>query len=298
MKKLEGLFIWGNNLVGTIPTELGEFPTLYYLYLGYNSLTGTIPPELGAISVLLVLSAEQNSLTGSIPPSCIEKWTELSQLYLFDNMLTGTIPDTLSSCNSSLLYLDLHSNKLVGTMPQQFTLLTELKLLYLEGNDLSGVIPSGITSLPSLVSMDLSNNIKLKEGLDSIFDVDFSSSLEYLFLSHVMITGSLPDIFQFPSLKTLVLSNNCISGTLMASTSQSTCGMNTLSLNALSLGKHCPNKDIIHGSIPPSLFAVPNLTDLYLVGNGLTGTLPELGSSSLDIINLAYNCMTGILHQL
>lgn len=94
-----------------------------------------------------------------------------------------------------------------------------------------------------------------------------------------MITGSLPDILQYPGLNTLVLSNNCISGTLMASTNQGNSGLNTLVLNALSLGSYCPNKQVFHGSIPSSFFALPNLTDLYLV---LTITL----SMDINIITI------------
>ncbi|MBI4646201.1 MAG: hypothetical protein HY738_06280 [Bacteroidia bacterium] len=60
--------IWGNNLTGTISSELGNLDSLERIYLYNNLLTGSIPSELGNLSNLLVLQLHNNQLTGPIPP--------------------------------------------------------------------------------------------------------------------------------------------------------------------------------------------------------------------------------------
>lgn len=40
-----------NQLIGTIPAELGQLSGLLWLYLGDNQLTGTIPGELQGLHV-------------------------------------------------------------------------------------------------------------------------------------------------------------------------------------------------------------------------------------------------------
>ena len=57
----------GNNLVGTIPSELGNLSNLTELSLTYNQLSGSIPPELGNLSNLTELVLDSNQLSGVIP---------------------------------------------------------------------------------------------------------------------------------------------------------------------------------------------------------------------------------------
>ena len=56
-----------NNLVGTIPRELGSVNQLQYLNLVNNQLSGSIPPELGDLAQLQRLILRDNLLSGSIP---------------------------------------------------------------------------------------------------------------------------------------------------------------------------------------------------------------------------------------
>jgi len=62
------LGLYGNDLAGPIPPELGNLADLPVLDLGHNALTGPIPSELGSLSNLTVLSLQDNALTGPIPP--------------------------------------------------------------------------------------------------------------------------------------------------------------------------------------------------------------------------------------
>ena len=63
------LYLDNNNLVGSIPPELGRLAKLDTLDLDGNELSGEIPSELGNLSNLTVLSMDHNELSGPIPPS-------------------------------------------------------------------------------------------------------------------------------------------------------------------------------------------------------------------------------------
>ena len=54
-------------LSGTIPSSLGEIPTLEKLLLASNELAGTIPSELAQLENLTILELQLNSLSGTIP---------------------------------------------------------------------------------------------------------------------------------------------------------------------------------------------------------------------------------------
>jgi len=117
------LWLGGNNLTGTIQTELGQLTHLEVLELYYNNLTGTIPTELGQLANLKYLELYYNSLSGTIP-SELGKLSHLERLYLNDNNLTGTIPTELASL-SNLKYLDLDDNRLTGIVPNKLFDITD-----------------------------------------------------------------------------------------------------------------------------------------------------------------------------
>ena len=62
-----GLYLEDNQLIGIIPSELGNFTNLQGLGLHENQLTGSIPTELSNLVNLQGLYLANNQLTGSIP---------------------------------------------------------------------------------------------------------------------------------------------------------------------------------------------------------------------------------------
>ncbi|MBT8145388.1 MAG: hypothetical protein KJN90_00965, partial [Gammaproteobacteria bacterium] len=88
------LDLMSNNLVGTIPPELGNLTNLELLRLASNNLTGGIPSELGNISTLRQLDVSFNLLAGSIPAELANPM-DLDLLLVNDNQLSGQVPQIL-----------------------------------------------------------------------------------------------------------------------------------------------------------------------------------------------------------
>jgi Leucine-rich repeat (LRR) protein len=106
----------GNQLTGTIPSELGNLLNLTGLYLNDNQLTGPIPVELGRLVNLNQLSIESNLLNGPIPIE-LGNLVNLNQLLLGANQLTGLVPPELGNL-ANLTSLHLQGNQLSGCFPE------------------------------------------------------------------------------------------------------------------------------------------------------------------------------------
>ncbi len=91
--KVEQIVLSNNNLVGTIPPDLGGLaPTLNLLQLDNNQISGNIPSEIGDCTLLGTLFLDNNELTGTIPES-FGQLVNLTTLFLDNNQLTGTVPE-------------------------------------------------------------------------------------------------------------------------------------------------------------------------------------------------------------
>ena len=70
LSRLEGLWLYCNQLTGEIPSELGNLSNLTGLGINDNQLTGELPAELGNLSSLQeAWLGGSNELTGCIPSS-------------------------------------------------------------------------------------------------------------------------------------------------------------------------------------------------------------------------------------
>ena len=144
-----GLQTTSNIEVGDYEVELwGENYSVLnttVLNLGGNQLTGSIPSEIGNLTNLTVLSFYGNQLTGSIPPE-IGNLTNLTVLSFYGNEFTGPIPLEIGNL-TNLTHLGLNSNKLSGSIPSEIENLTNLIWLELDDNQLTGEIPIEICNL-------------------------------------------------------------------------------------------------------------------------------------------------------
>lgn len=155
-QSISSLKLCGNNLNGTIPSQLGRLSSLTSLFLfKNNNLHGTIPSHLGRLSSLFELDLDSNQLSGSIPPELGQ--LPLFWLYLTNNHLDGTLPTTLGHV-TGLASLYLSDNQLSGTIPCQLGQLEGLSTLRLDHNQLSGSIPSQLERLARLSELHLFDN--------------------------------------------------------------------------------------------------------------------------------------------
>lgn len=231
-----GIQLSGNNLVGTIPTSIGDLTRMTLLRLQVNQLSGPLPSSIGNLTLLTSLAVNDNQLNGAIPSS-IGNLTGLTILYLYTNRFTGSIPIELGNL-TNLLYLQISDNLLTGSIPTQLGNLSQLKHLILNGNQLSGSIPS------------------------TIFQI---TSLQYVMLQNNQLTGTLPaTIGNLSGLQYLVLSGNQLTGELPSWTGSLT---SLISLNIAN--------NQFTGSVQAGLNGLANLTQLLLFGNNFT-SFPDL----------------------
>ena len=136
--RVTGLWLDGNQLSGSIPSELGNLDNLRTLSLSDNQLSGSIPSELGDLANLGVLWLDGNELSGSMP-SELGNLANLYSLWLNGNQLSGSIPSELGNL-ANLGELRLDGNQLSGSIPLELGGLANLYSLHLSHNELSGSI--------------------------------------------------------------------------------------------------------------------------------------------------------------
>jgi hypothetical protein len=178
---LENLYLQGNQLSGSIPTQLGNLTALENLYLDQNQLSGSIPAALGSLTSLQTLRLNTNLLTGSIPME-LGNLSGLLYIDLGGNLLTGTVPPSLCSI-STLQTLGLARNQLSGTFPSEISNAVSLINLWIDTNQLSGAFPLiTSTSNPAIDIVTLNRNqfnslpnISSLNGIVSYIDVTYNN---------------------------------------------------------------------------------------------------------------------------
>ena len=220
-QNVTGINLTGNNLVGTIPAEIGALTALQNLYLDNGQLTGSIPAEIGSLTRLYHLGLSNNQLSGSIP-AALGNLSNLGYLYLNTNQLSGSIPLELCSLQN-LRQLFLYSNQLSGLIPPELGNMTSLTWIVLRYNQLSGEIPAELGNLANLLVLRLGDN---------------------------QLTGEIPaELGNLANLQSLRLSHNRLSGEIPA----------TLG-NLTQLWEMLINANQLTGPIPPSLASLGALT--------------------------------------
>jgi Leucine-rich repeat (LRR) protein len=268
------------NLVGTIPSELGQLVNLESLILQFNYLQGSIPSSLGLLRSCTDLYLNVNSLDGTIP-SELGQLVNLETLSLQFNCLQGSIPSSLGLLRSCTdLYLNF--NSLDGTIPSELGQLVNLESLSLQFNYLHGSIPLSLGLLSRLTVLALNNN-----ELDSTIPSELGQlmNLELLYLDENCLQSSIPSSLGLLSFLTgMSLSFNNLDGTISSELGQ------LMNLEVLYIGRNC-----LKGSIPSSLGILSSLTYLWLDSNRLDGTIPsEIGQLvNLESLNLQNNCLQG-----
>ncbi|XP_031103193.1 receptor-like protein 7 [Ipomoea triloba] len=314
--KLSRLLLSSNSFAGMIQPSLFSLPSLQILDLSYNSFDGLVDEYWNvSASQLEILDLSYNRLKGSLPKYFFEfSKLSLPSLQILDlsyNSFDGLVDEywNVSASQleivdeywnvsaSQLEILDLSYNRLKGSLPKYFFEFSKLKgslpkyffefsklnSLSLSFNSLSGRIQPSLFSLPSLVTLDLSNN--LFDGLiDEYVNVSVSK-LETLDLSFNRLNGSIPEYcFELPNLTQLLLSYN--SGRIHFGSLEKLTSLEVLKMVSCGLQNF------------PDLRNLSNLFRLDLSDNEIGGKIPswiwEVGNGNLKRLNLSHNFLDGL----
>jgi len=253
---LEDIWLFGNQLNGNIPSELGSLVNLREINLYDNKLTGSIPTELGNLTNLTKLNLNRNELNGSIPPE-LGNLTNLTEIYLYKNNLVGNIPAELGNL-TMLTKLYLYENLLTGNIPAQLGNLNNLTGLILSRNELDGTIPHQLGSLTNLTLLQFYEN-QLTGNIPA--ELGNLNNLTQLYLYDNLLNGNLPSTLgNMANLEHLYLYNNQLGGDI-----PTTLG-NLTNLTHLFL-----NNNQLSGNIPVELNNLTNLTWFEINDNNLSG---------------------------
>ncbi|KAA8549953.1 hypothetical protein F0562_001639 [Nyssa sinensis] len=204
--------------------------------------------------------------------------------------LKGPLPQNLNQL-TKLQNLGLQKNEFNGKLPT-FSALSELQYAYLDFNDFDTIPGDFFHGLTSVRVLALDHNpFNVTTGGWSIPDeLQNSVQLTNFSCSNCNVIGPLPDFFRkLPSLTSLRLSYNRISGAIPASLGDSM--LQILWLNDQDGGGITGSIDVIGSMV--------SLTQVWLHGNGFTGSIPEnIGDlTSLRDLNLNGNQLVGLIPQ-
>ncbi|KAJ6815515.1 putative LRR receptor-like serine/threonine-protein kinase isoform X1 [Iris pallida] len=257
------LSLANNNFTSKLPEDLGAFRALKFLDLSNNAFHGAVPASIGSIRSLQNLSFSGNNFSGPVPES-ITKLGSLQSLDLSRNGFSGRIPDGLGDL-AALQYLDLSWNRLEGG------------------------VDWGFLTRSAAVHVDLSGNLlESSDPKELKFLAEVSETVKYLNLSANKLTGSLIDggeMSTFGNLKVLDLSDNRLSGELP--------GFEYVyDLQVLRLAGNA-----FDGFLPNGLLKGETLvlSELDLSANNLTGHIGLITSTTLRLLNLSSNAISGEL---
>ena len=137
------------SAIGNIP-DLSSLVSLTTLHLAFNYLKGELPASFSGSGIQeLWLNGQQGDtkLNGSI--AVLANMTSLTSVWLYGNQFTGPIPDFLKV--TGLSDASFRENSLTGVVPDSFVNLPSLKTVNLTNNLLQGPAPK----FPSSVNLDM-----------------------------------------------------------------------------------------------------------------------------------------------
>lgn len=186
---ITGITLSSNNLVGTLPPELGKLSNTLNLDFGDNYLTGEFPEMHENLKYLLI---PNNGMQGSFPPH-FKKLANLHGLDISNNAMHGYVTEDIHLL-TNLRTLDMSGNSFGGSFPA-IHLSTKMTKLYLHNNKFHGTIPSGkLRDYERLEVLRLDNNTFTgpfpKQSIERL------KRIEHIDFSHNDLTGSIPDVFQ------------------------------------------------------------------------------------------------------
>ncbi|KAF5953587.1 hypothetical protein HYC85_006443 [Camellia sinensis] len=224
-----------------------------------------------------------------------------------------------SPIDSSLLKLQslfeilLGSNNLSVVVPEFFVIFHKFDSLSLSRSNLYGPFPKKIFHVPTLQTLDLSDNIKLQGSLLELPDsISNLRNLSRINLSHCNFSGTIPNsVTNLSQLVYLDLSSNNFTGTILSIQMSKNLTYIDLFHNALigpvpsthfnglsNLGNIHLAYNSFGGSTPSSMFSFPSLQKIQLFDNQFGGQVAGFLNGSLSPLNtldLSSNKLKGLI---
>ncbi|KAF5780773.1 putative protein kinase RLK-Pelle-DLSV family [Helianthus annuus] len=266
----------GLNLTGVLPEEFVNLTNLIEIDLSRNYINGTIPSSFSRLSVS-ILSLLGNRLSGPIPEE-IGGMSTLEELVIEDNLLGGPLPRNLGRLSRLRRFL-ASANNFTGTIPESYGRLTNLEDFRIDGSSLSGRIPDFIGNWTNLTRLDLQGT-SMEGPIPST--ISRLTKLKELRITDLAGASSsrFPDLLSMTQLNRLTLRNCLLTGSIPENIGQ----LSKLKLIDLSF-------NTLTGSIPDSI-QTPQIDNLFLNNNSLSGDIPGWIFTSKEKIDISYNNFT------
>lgn len=255
----------GNTVVEKITVAIGETnqflrsPVTSIVLTGQN-LQGSIVTELAQLPHLEILDLSHNGLEGNL----VEEFRTLTKLKLQNNKMSGTIPSNFFGDGSSPLdEFNVGANHMKGTIPSAIGLASNLKLLSVFDNAFTGTIPV-LGNMPLEAFHGQNNLFKGILPFDYGYGGRWPNTLKEWFVYNNTLTGSIPEGIGFVSdLEDLRINHNHFNGSIPESIGQ---------LERLFRFEAHSNQLV--GTIPESMGMLPELRDVRVQFNALRGEVP------------------------
>lgn len=91
LNQLVSLYLYGQHLIGTIPSDIGSLSNLKQLEISDTKMGGQIPESIGQLTQLEYLDFQWNQFSGELPES-IGNLVKLRHFMMRRNELSGNIP--------------------------------------------------------------------------------------------------------------------------------------------------------------------------------------------------------------
>lgn len=251
------VLIAGQDLTGSVVTELVNLPELQSLDLSHNDLVGTLDSVFKG----------------------------LQTLHLQYSTLTGTIPDNFFDDESVMRRLNIGFNFMNGTLPSQVSLASQMTALYVFENNFVGNIP-GLGNMPLQIFHGQGNILNGPLPFDLFFG-EWAETIQEWWVFDNQLTGMLSSgMGLLRNLRDFRVSNNFFDGSIPES---------TFTLPRL-FRFEVQNNDLT-GSIGPEISSLTSLEVFDISNNQLTGSLPEeLGFlPNLRAVKTQNNLFSGVI---